>query len=240
MATAMTQILQNTDVIAVIPARGGSKGIPHKNIIDLVDKPLIAYSIETATKAQLVDRVVVSTDDNEIAKVARQWGAEVPFRRPKEFAGDTVSASKAVDHLIKELYPTKERELIVVVLYPTHPFRTPNLIDHMVSVVAKNECDYAFTAKRVEIGNDTHFEQDNDGFLNPLDCGHLGRDSRRSLFRPYGVASVYRKGAFRQFYFHPLKHKASLVDIDTPQDLEFARAIIKNNLFDFNAGADAC
>ncbi|MBW1723549.1 MAG: hypothetical protein JRH13_15900, partial [Deltaproteobacteria bacterium] len=74
------------EVLAIIPARGGSKGLPRKNIRDLCGKPLIAYSIEVALRAKLIDRVVVSTEDEEIAEISESFGAEVPFLRPKEMA----------------------------------------------------------------------------------------------------------------------------------------------------------
>jgi N-acylneuraminate cytidylyltransferase/CMP-N,N'-diacetyllegionaminic acid synthase len=78
------------NVIAIIPARGGSKGIPRKNLVDIGGKPLVAYSIEHALKSKLVNRVIVSTEDMEIAAVSREYGAEVPVMRPKELAEDHV------------------------------------------------------------------------------------------------------------------------------------------------------
>ena len=81
-------MVKRPEVLAVIPARGGSKGIPRKNIKDFSGFPLIAYSIAAAKQSQLVTRVIVSTDDAEIAEIARQWGAETPFLRPEEFARD--------------------------------------------------------------------------------------------------------------------------------------------------------
>ena len=75
-------------MLAVIPARGGSKGVPHKNIRDLDGKPLIAYTIEAAIKSKVFDKIVVSTDSSEIAEIAKRYGAEVPFIRPKDLSGD--------------------------------------------------------------------------------------------------------------------------------------------------------
>ena len=81
-------MVKRQEVLAVIPARGGSKGIPRKNIKDFAGFPLIAYSIAAAKQSSLVTRVIVSTDDEEIAEIARQWGAETPFLRPEEFSRD--------------------------------------------------------------------------------------------------------------------------------------------------------
>src|SRR5574338_574057 len=89
------------EVLAVIPARGGSKGIPRKNIKNFAGHPLIAYSIEAGLQAQTVTRVIVTTDDEEIAAVARQYGAEVPFLRPPEFAQDQTLDLPVFQHLIQ-------------------------------------------------------------------------------------------------------------------------------------------
>ena len=91
------------ETIAIIPARGGSKGIPRKNIVDIAGKPLIAYSILTAMHAQYIDRIIVSTEDEEIAEVARKWGAEVPFLRPKELAQDNSGIGEAINYTLTRL-----------------------------------------------------------------------------------------------------------------------------------------
>ena len=88
-------------MLAVIPARGGSKGVPHKNMKMLADKPLIAYTIEAALKAEIFDRVIVSTDSQEIARIAQQYGAEVPFLRPAEISGDRVSSDEVILHALQ-------------------------------------------------------------------------------------------------------------------------------------------
>jgi CMP-N-acetylneuraminic acid synthetase len=91
------------NILAVIPARGGSKGIPRKNIRPLVDRPLIAWTIEAALMSTGIARVVVSTDDVELAQVARQWGAEVPFLRPPALAADDSPSIGALRHMVTEL-----------------------------------------------------------------------------------------------------------------------------------------
>src|SRR4030043_381549 len=88
-------------VVCVIPARGGSKGVPRKNIKNLAGKPLIAYTIEQALQSQYIDRTIVSTEDKEIADIAKQYGAEVPFMRPKDLAGDLVATVDVLLHAIK-------------------------------------------------------------------------------------------------------------------------------------------
>ena len=92
--------MSRSKLLAVLPARGGSKGIPKKNIRLLGGKPLIAYTIEAAKGVSAIDRLIVSTDDAEIAEVAREYGADVPFLRPKELAGDAAPVSGAILHLL--------------------------------------------------------------------------------------------------------------------------------------------
>ena len=120
------------EVVAIIPARGGSKGIPRKNLAPLGGIPLLAWSIEVAKESSLVDRIVVSTDDHEIAEVSRKWGAEVPFLRPQKLANDTAEASSVIRHSLTELRKLGWHLSAYVVLFPSHPFRTPALVDRAI------------------------------------------------------------------------------------------------------------
>lgn len=108
--------------VAVIPARGGSKRIPRKNIKDFHGKPLIAYSIEAAIKSNLFDKVVVSTDDEEIAQISKKYGAIVPFFRPKELSDDFTGTGAVVNHAINFLKEQGESYDFVCTLYATAPF----------------------------------------------------------------------------------------------------------------------
>lgn len=124
------------NVVAIIPARGGSKGIPHKNIKLFAGYPLIAYSIAAARQSKFVSRIIVSTDDPEIAAVARDWGAETPFLRPAEISGDTTLDLPVFQHAVSWLQENEGyRSDIVVQLRPTSPFRTPGLIDEAVQLL---------------------------------------------------------------------------------------------------------
>lgn len=111
-------------ILALIPARGGSKGIPKKNIIDLCGKPLIAWTIEAAKEAHCFEAIIVSTDSEEIAQVARDWGAEIPFMRPAEFATDTASGESVSRHAIDKLHEQGRDFDVIVYLQPTSPLRT--------------------------------------------------------------------------------------------------------------------
>ena len=116
---------QEKTFLGIIPARGGSKGIPRKNIRDLAGKPLIAWTIEETAKSQYLDRCVISTDDTEIADIARKYGGDVPFMRPAELAQDGTPSIDVVLHVVNEI-PGYD---YVVLLQPTSPLRTANDID---------------------------------------------------------------------------------------------------------------
>ena len=113
--------MQNS-CVAIIPARGGSKRIPRKNIKDFHGKPLIAYSIEVALKSKLFDKVIVSTDDEEIAKIALEYGATVPFLRPKELSDDFTGTGAVVNHTLEYLKSVGENYDFVCTIYATAPF----------------------------------------------------------------------------------------------------------------------
>ncbi|CAG1010582.1 MAG: N-acylneuraminate cytidylyltransferase [Anaerolinea sp.] len=123
--------------LALIPARGGSKSIPRKNIKTLGGVPLIAYSIAAGKQAARVDRVIVSTDDEEIAAVAREWGAEVPFLRPDQFAQDLTPDFPVFTHALAWLAEHEDyHPEVVVQLRPTSPFRPPDCVDRAVAMLS--------------------------------------------------------------------------------------------------------
>lgn len=119
-------------ILAVIPARGGSKGLPGKNIRELAGKPLIAWSIEAGRQSRYVDQLTVSTDSLEIARVAREWGGDVPFMRPSELATDVAKGIDAILHTIRWHRDRGKTFDLVLVLQPTSPLRTAEDIDRAV------------------------------------------------------------------------------------------------------------
>ncbi len=128
-----------TEVLALIPARGGSKGIPRKNIRDFAGYPLVAWSIAAGSQARTVRRVVVSTDDEEIAAVAREYGAETPFLRPAELARDKTPDLPVFEHALKWLEDIEGyKPDIVVQLRPTSPIRPRDCVDHAVSILREH------------------------------------------------------------------------------------------------------
>jgi CMP-N,N'-diacetyllegionaminic acid synthase len=121
-------------IVAVIPARGGSKGIPRKNLVRIAGRPLIAYAIEAARNAASVDRVLISTDDSEIADVARELGAEVPFLRPPELAADAAPMLGVLTHALAWLESQGEAVEGLVLLQPTSPLRTARHIEEAIAL----------------------------------------------------------------------------------------------------------
>lgn len=119
-------------ILAIIPARGGSKGIPKKNIIDLLGKPLLYYSIKSAKKSKYIDKVIVSTNDLEIAEVAKKLGTDVPFLRPEDISGDKSKSIDAFIHAIKELEKLEEKYDYVLLLQNTSPLRQSWHIDEAI------------------------------------------------------------------------------------------------------------
>ena len=151
--------------LALIPARGGSKGIPRKNIRAIAGKPLIAWTIEAALAAKGVERVVVSTEDEEIAAVAREWGADVPFMRPAELASDEAPGIAPVLHAIEQL-PDHDA---LVLLQPTSPLRTAAHIDAMLAFAERSGASSVVSVREVGDHPAWMFRRDADGALHRYD-----------------------------------------------------------------------
>ncbi len=134
-------------ILALIPARGGSKGIKNKNIIDLCGKPLISYTIAAAKESRYVDSVIVSTDSEKIAEIAVFYGADVPFLRPATLALDTSTTLETVCHAIKKLTECGDRYDVLLLLQPTSPLRTQEDIDRALEKFAREGLSIASVSK---------------------------------------------------------------------------------------------
>lgn len=156
--------MTNPSILAIIPARGGSKGIPRKNIKNLAGKPLIAWTIEEAKKSKYITRLILSSDDDEIIKVAKEYGCEVPFKRPSELAQDQTSGMEPVLHALQEC-PGYD---YVLLLQPTSPFRTVEDIDNCIEQVIKD--DYSFCVSVTESAESPYwmYTVDFENIMNPL------------------------------------------------------------------------
>ena len=144
-------------VLGVIPARGGSKGVPRKNIKLLCGKPLLAYTIEGAMGAKRLTRTILSTEDNEIADVAMRLGIEVPFLRPKELAGDSSPTYPVVQHALETLERGGQSYDAVCLLQPTNPLRRTVDIDHCIELLEKTGADSVISVLPVPCEYNPHW-----------------------------------------------------------------------------------
>ena len=127
------------NVLAIIPARGGSKAIKNKNLVKLNNKPLVCHSIELAKKSQFINKIIVSTDSDEIKKISKKFGAEVPFTRPKELATDDATDYVVFRHCLEWLKENQGyNSNLVVHLRPTYPLRDPHFVDNAISQAFEN------------------------------------------------------------------------------------------------------
>ncbi|MBC8555357.1 MAG: acylneuraminate cytidylyltransferase family protein, partial [Candidatus Brocadiales bacterium] len=143
-------MINNKRILAIIPARGGSKRLPRKNILDLAGKPPIAWSIEAALGSKYIDRVIVSTDDEEIAGISRKYGADVPFMRPNKLATDESSSVDVVLHVINTLKEKGRESEYIMLLQPTSPLRTMENIDEAVELLQSSSSDAVISVCEAE------------------------------------------------------------------------------------------
>ncbi len=225
------------NIIAIIPARGGSKGIPQKNIIDLGGLPLLAWSIRVARAAKVLDEVYVSTDDDEIAKIAKEYGARVPFLRPKELATDKATTVDAISHFILKLKLENNCPDIVVLLQPTQPFRSVETIIKAIEAYKLTGSGVVSVSRVAEHPVLMRYFDKSTSVLTRL-LGNVNSTVRRQDF-----SEVYRvNGAVYVNSVEDYLQKKSLndnpigvittelegVDIDTLDDLDYARFLIQH------------
>ncbi len=227
------------EVVAVIPARGGSKGVPGKNLAQVGGVPLVARAVRACLAARRLSAVVVSTDDQEIAAVARQAGAVV-VTRPLDLAGDTASSEDAVIHALEVLYGSAASQVDVVVLVQcTSPFTTSQEIDQVVQAVLDG-ADTAFTAARFH-GFLWRPEPDGAVAVNHHHKRRARRQERPVELLETGAAYAMRGAGFwakKRRFFGDIRAVATdpdrVLEIDEPGDLERARALAP--LLDTHAG----
>ena len=231
------------DAIAIIPARGGSKRIPRKNIKYFHGKPLIAYSIQTALESNIFEKVIVSTDDEEIAKIAKEYGAEVPFIRPKELSDDFSTTQAVIDHALAYLDEKEERYKYVCTIYATAPLLQAKYLVEGLENLKKSDAINAFSATSMPFPIQRTFKIDKNG--------------RCEMFTPehYASRSQDLEEAFQdagQFYWSKLDKTSDKImfgadsipvilprhlvqDIDTPEDWERAEKLYESlhtNIYD--------
>ena len=229
-------MIQKKKILAIIPARGGSKRVPKKNIRLLTGKPLIAYTIETALKSRYLNRIVVSTEDEEIARISKKYGAEV-IKRPKILAADKAKTVEAVFHVLKVLTRKKYIPDLIILLQPTSPLRTVDDIDKAINIFLQNKCESVVSVCEME-PSPYRFFGIKEKYLKLI----LGRKNllKRSQDLPkiyvingalyISTPKIIRK--YKSFYSSKIlpyiMPKERSVDIDDEIEFKLAEIIIKN------------
>ena len=227
------------EVIGLITARGGSKSMPRKNILPLAGKPLIAWTIEAARSSRFLSRVLLSTDDPEIAEVAASWGAEIPFMRPVELAGDTTPHVLVVEHAIRWLEEAEgSRPEYVLMLQPTSPLRTAEDIDGVITFAREREAiavvsvspmdRHPYLSKRI-LADGTLAE-----FVTS-DIAYLRRQDLPPAYALNGALYLNRsESLLRDHTFVPPGTLAYVIpserslDVDTPWDFHLVEMILQD------------
>ena len=231
----------STEVLAIIPARGGSKSIPRKNVIDFAGYPLISYSIAAGLAAELVTRVIVSTDDDEIAGISRRYGAEVPFIRPAEHAQDATPDLPVFQHALEWLAENEDyRPDIIVQLRPTSPFRRVWQIDRAVAqLIERPDAD---AVRTVIVPFQNPFKMWTigvDGLMKPLvdtrfkEAYNMPRQALPDVYWQTGyvdavwVDTILTKSSMTGDRILPLMIDAGdWIDIDSPDDWQRAERLL--------------
>jgi N-acylneuraminate cytidylyltransferase len=222
--------------LAIIPARGGSKRIPRKNIKLFCEKPMIAWSIEAALQSECFDQVIVSTDDEEIAEVARCYGATVPFMRPAELSDDHTGTIPVIRHGIEWFHAQGQPVEYTCCLYATAPFVSPENIRRGFDTLAEVGCDYAFSVTSYAFPIQRAIRLNAEGRVEMLNTEHFNTRSQ-DLEEAYHDAGQFywgRSDAWLQgrMIFNPgstpvVLPRHRVQDIDTPEDWVRAEWLFK-------------
>lgn len=223
-------------------ARGGSKSIPYKNIKLLGSKPLIAHTIDKAKAAKYIDRLILSTDDDKIAEVGKQYGAEIPFKRPAELAQDQTQDFPVMVHALEWLRDNENwKPDFIVHLRPTHPFRKTSDIDKGIEMLANNpQADSVWTVGLPPVTPYKMFHVSEDGLLKPAltipgekETFNWPRQKLPKVYNHYGQVDVTRyetvmnKKSMCGENILPIILNGEIIDIDSPFDWEFAEFMIQ-------------
>lgn len=231
-------MLDGKKILGVIPARGGSKGIPRKNIKMLGGKPLIAWTIEQAKKSKYIDRLIVSSEDKEIQNVAKEWGCEVPFERPAELSNDDTPGFAPAIHAL-QMCPGFD---FLVLLQPTSPFRITKDIDDAIEICILEKVSSSITIAPSKDHPYLTFGRKNDGTLSPFMDPKpkvLRRQDLPPAYTLNGAVYVVDSKIFsetKSFLHHDtvslLMPPVRSLDIDSALDFVIASGIVAVRKFD--------
>ncbi len=234
--------IDRNQVVALIPARGGSKGVPKKNIQLIKGYPLIAYSIAAGVLSKCIDRIIVSTDSEEIAQIALRFGAEVPFIRPAEYASDLSGDIEFVEHAIRYMYENEETiPEYLVHLRPTTPFRRPEIVDEAIAACQEQmDCSSLRSGHKASESPYKWFLKNEEGYFRSLqenidnDTANSARQKFPDVYVPDGYVDVLKSSyVIREDKLHGSKmlgfESPNCVEVDTLEDLDHIRYQIERN-----------
>lgn len=237
--------INKNQVVALIPARGGSKGVPKKNIQKIKEFPLIAYTIAAGILSKEIERVIVSTDSEEIAQTALRFGAEVPFLRPAEYSSDSSGDIEFVEHAIRYMYSNEETiPEYLVHLRPTTPFRKTEIIDEAIRLcIGHAECSSLRSGHKASESPYKWFLRNDEGYFRSLrgdidnDMANTARQQFPDVYIPDGYVDVLRSSyVIKEDKLHGSKmlgfESPYCAEIDTIEDLDYIRFQIERNGFD--------
>ena len=219
--------------IAVIPARGGSKRVPRKNIKLFGGKPMISYAITAAKNSGLFDHVVVSTDDSEIANIAKEWGAEIPFFRPEELANDFTTTVPVISHAIQECLALGWQIDYACCIYPAVPFLEIADLQGAYVQIETGKSDYCFPVTEFPSVIQRALKRNNEGLVKPF-YPEFEITRTQDLESAYYDAGQFYWGKRTAWVSNPRIHSNGMgfvipswrvVDIDTPEDWDRAERL---------------
>ena len=233
-------MLDGKKVLALIPARGGSKGLPGKNKKLLCGKPLIVWSIDAAKASKYVDDIIISSDDCEVFKIAEECGVRVPFKRPSEVASDTATAMDVILHAAEWLKAHKEQFDIIVYLQPTSPLRTSEDIDKGLEFFVKKNSNSVVgvckSAKSKHLMNTLPADGNMASFILSENA-NKNRQEQEAFFQVNGALYISRvdyicseKNWYGDKTFAYVMPESHSVDIDTELDFFIAKLFIQKKI----------
>ena len=230
------------NVLGVIPARGGSKGVPGKNIKPLAGIPLIAYTIRASINSKYLTRVIISTDNEEIANISRKYGGEVPFLRPPDLATDNANAIPVIQHALTTLEKNEDAVIydFVVMLQPTSPFRTEKDIDGAIKLLDRSGADSVISVINVDAHHPARMKYlEGDKLIDPKFSEEYENQPRQELIPMYirnGAIYAMRKNVLLGGSFKGNDSRAWIMsserslNIDTEMDFKHAEWLISEGL----------
>lgn len=224
-------------MIAIVPARCGSKGLPGKNVKDLLGKPMIAYTIEEALRSKYITEVIISTDCKEIEQVAVRYGAKSPFLRPEYLAGDTAKAIDNYMYTIDKLNSEFDYDIEdFLVLQPTSPLRTVEDIDGAIELFRQKDAQSVISYTEEHHPIEWHKYITKDGkFENIFEEKLLNRQEIKKSYYPNGAVFVFKYELIKQKKYYSDESYAYImprfrsVDVDTIEDFKYIEFLMREN-----------